>query len=113
VLREEPTAELSHVHAVDAVHADRAALVRPDLRDHVDAVARSEELLRPAVTQIAEARDLAIHPDAARERDRHGDGIVIRGRVSPDLLVLANVAFLLDRAGHERPQGFDLVAPNI
>src|SRR5687767_4843968 len=73
-----PAAELGHVHPVDAEDADSAALVRTDRRDHLHPIARGEQLVRPAVAQVAEPSDLAVHPNAAVERDRHRDRVMIR-----------------------------------
>src|SRR5205085_419195 len=74
---------------------------------------RREQLLRPPIAQVAESRDLAIHPDAAVEGDRHGDRVVVRRGVRADLLVLPDVVLLLHPACHERPERLDLLLPNI
>ena len=113
MLGEEPSLQLPDVHPIHSDDTDRAALLRPDRRQHLHPVARRQQTLRPAIAQRPQARDLPLGADRPVERQRDGDGVVIRRRMRSDLLVLTNVVRLLGRRGHQRPQRRNLVAAHI
>src|SRR5688500_5561377 len=104
VLCHEPLGQLHVVETFDLEQRDRSGLSLIQRSQNLDAGALRKQALRPAVSQVTQASDLPIRSDSSMKGESGGDGVVIRGGMSADLLVFANFLVLLLRRGHQRPQ---------
>ena len=102
-----PVGTLEDLHG-----ADGARLRRIHRRVNLEA-AGLLQARRPAVAQVAQARRLPLDAHPFVEAERLGDRVVVRGRVRPDLLELADVLVPGRGGGGQRPQRLDVLAPHV
>src|SRR5689334_12875525 len=113
VLIEQPLTELDVVDAIDLKQRNRSGLPVVERSQRRDPRILRDDSLRPAVAQVAQTCNLALGANASVECERGGDGVVIRGRMGSNLLVLANVVVLLGVRRHQRPEILLLLLPDV
>ena len=67
----------------------------------------------PSIAEIPQPRRFPLVANALMERQRRGDRVVVRRRMSPDLLVFADILIHVRRRRHERPDRLELRLPDV